>query len=43
MYYELMDTGDSSARYARGSLMVIALVLLIAVVTTISILVGPFH
>src|SRR6266852_6312824 len=37
MYYEVMDTGDSSARYARGSLMVIA------IVGTISILVAPFH
>ncbi len=43
MYYEVMDTGGSSARYARGSLMVIALILLIAIITTISILVGPFH
>jgi len=43
MYYEVMDTGDSSARYARGSLMVIALILLIAIVGTISILVAPFH
>jgi hypothetical protein len=43
MYYEAMDTGGGSARYARSSLMVIALILLLTIVATISILAGPFH
>ena len=43
MYYQVLDTNDSSARYARNSLMVIAFILLLAIMATISVLAGLFH
>jgi hypothetical protein len=43
LYYETLDTDSSSARYARSSLMVVALVLLLAIMATISIVAGLFH
>ncbi len=38
--YETLDTASSSARYARNSLMIVASVLLIAIMTIISIAAG---
>ncbi|HVB72065.1 MAG TPA: hypothetical protein VNE38_00770 [Ktedonobacteraceae bacterium] len=43
IYYGFMNTGDASARYARGSLMVIALILLLAIMAAVSVLSGSFH
>lgn len=43
LYYKTLDTGSSSARYARNSLMVAGFVLLIAVMAIISIAAGLFH
>ena|SRR5579859_7928305 len=43
LYYETLDTGSSSARYARNSLMAIAFLLLIAIMAIISIAAGMFH
>jgi hypothetical protein len=43
LYYETLDTGSSSARYARNSLMVVAFLLLIAIMAIISITAGMFH
>jgi hypothetical protein len=42
-YYETLNTGSSSAHYARSSLMVIAFFLLLAIMATISIVAGLFH
>ena len=43
LYYETLDTGSSSARYARNSFMVVAFLLLIAIMAIISIVAGVFH
>ncbi|HKV57972.1 MAG TPA: hypothetical protein VJO32_06810 [Ktedonobacteraceae bacterium] len=43
MYYGNVDTGSSSARFARNSLIVIALILLLGIVATVSIVAGLFH
>jgi len=43
MYYGAMDTGYTSARYARGSLMVIALILLLSIMAIVSVLSGVLH
>lgn len=43
LYYETLDTGSNSARYARNSLMVVAFVVLIAIMAIISIVAGMFH
>ena len=42
-YYETVNSSSSSARYARSSMMVIALFLLLAIIATISIVAGLFH
>ena len=42
-YYETVSSSSSSARYARSSMMVIALFLLLAIMATISIVSGLFH
>jgi len=42
-YYETVNSSSSSARYARSSLMVIALFLLLAIMATISIVGGSFQ
>ena len=43
LYYKTLDTGSSSARYARNSLIAVAFVLLIAIMAIISISAGVFH
>lgn len=43
LYYETLDTGNRSARYARNSLMVIAFFLLLAIMAIISSAAGLFH
>ena len=43
LYYEKLDTGSSSARYARNILIVVAFLLLIAIMAIISIGAGLFH
>ena len=43
LYYKTLDTGSSSARYARNSLMAVAFLLLIAIMAVISIAAGAFH
>jgi hypothetical protein len=43
LYYKTLDTGSSSARYARNSLVVVAFLLLIAIMAIISIAAGMFH
>ena len=43
LYYKTLDTGSSSARYARNSLMMVASLLLIAIMAIISIAAGVFH
>ncbi|HEY6541008.1 MAG TPA: hypothetical protein VIZ18_08730 [Ktedonobacteraceae bacterium] len=43
LYYETLDTGSSSARYARNSFMLVAFFLLIAIMGIISIGAGLFH
>ena len=43
LYYKTLDTGSSSARYARNSLMAVAFLLLLAIMAIISIAVGVFH
>ena len=42
-YYEIVDTGSSSARYARSGLLVVALILTLAVVATISTVTSLLH
>ncbi|HEU0003683.1 MAG TPA: hypothetical protein VFQ36_22435 [Ktedonobacteraceae bacterium] len=42
MYYENADI-SSSARFARNSLLVIALILLLGIVATVSVVAGLFH
>ena len=43
LYYETVNTGNSSARYARNSLMILSFFLLLAIMTTISIVAGLLH
>ena len=43
LYYKNLDTGSSSARYARNSLLVVAFFLLIAILAIMSIGSGLFH
>ena len=43
LYYQTVDTGSSSARFARNSLLLIAFLLLLAIMVTMSILAGLFH
>ena len=43
LYYKTLDTGSSSARYARNGLIAVAFLLLIAIIATISIAAGVFH
>ena len=43
LYYETLDAGSSSARFARNSLLVVASFLLIAVLVIISFAAGVFH
>ena len=43
LYYENTNTSNSSARYARNSLMIISFFLLLAIMATISIVAGLFH
>lgn len=43
LYYETLDTGSSSARYARNGLMALAFLLLIAIMAIISIVAGAIH
>jgi flagellar basal body-associated protein FliL len=43
LYYKTLDTGSTSARYARNSLVVVAFLLLIAMMAIISIAAGVFH
>ena len=42
-YYENLDTGSSSARYARNILVIVAVILLIAIAAIISFTAGAFH
>lgn len=42
-YYKTLDTGSSSARYARNSLMAVAFLLMIAIMAVISMVAGVFH
>jgi hypothetical protein len=42
-YYETVNSSSSSAHYARGSLMVIAFLMLLAIMATISVVAGLFH
>jgi hypothetical protein len=42
-YYKVLDTSSSSARFARSSLMVMTLILLLAIMATISVVAGLFH
>jgi hypothetical protein len=43
LYYKTLETGSSSARYARNGLMALAVSLLIAIMAIISIAAGAFH
>jgi|SRR5581483_2372690 len=43
MYYDNVDMSSSSARFARNSLIVIALILLLGIVATVSVVAGLFH
>lgn len=43
LYYETVNTGNSSARYARNSLMILSFFLLLAIMATISIVAGLLH
>ena len=43
LYYQTLDTDRSSARYARNSLLVIAFLLLLAIMATMSLMAGLLH
>src|SRR5947207_2506200 len=43
VYYRVAEAGNTSARYARGSLMVIGSILLLTVVAAVSMLSGILH
>jgi hypothetical protein len=43
LYYETLDAGSSSSRFARNSLMVVAFFLSIAIMAIISNAAGVFH